>query len=218
MNTAFKTLTATVGLGLAAAMFAGEASASCSSLDQMTAPPAAPSSPWQQQDFGMMQGGLMKTALFQTSTAPSIVGLWKFKFVAQGNGPLGPPDGTPIDSGYVTWHADGTELMNSSRAPTTGDFCMGVWKKTGAYTYKLNHFALAWEFDANTPPTAPGVGGADFVGPANIREVITLGPNGYRYTGRFELVQYAADEKTVLADIKGKVVGTRVTVDSGVAN
>ena len=43
MNTAFKTLTATVGLGLAAAMFAGEASASCSSLDQMTAPPAAPS-------------------------------------------------------------------------------------------------------------------------------------------------------------------------------
>ena len=218
MNTALKTLTATVGLGLAAAMFAGEASASCSNLDQMTAPNAAPSSPWQQQDFGQFQGGLMKTVFFQVNNTPTIVGLWKFKFVAQGNGPNGPPDGAPIDSGYVTWHADGTELMNSGRAPTTGDFCMGVWKQTGAYTYKLNHFALAWEFDPNTPPTGPGVGGADFVGVANIREAITLGPRGNNYTGRFELIQYAADEKTVLADIKGRVTGTRVTVDSGVGN
>jgi hypothetical protein len=208
MNTVLKSMTATLGLGLLGALFAAEANASCSNLDQMPAP-----SPFQQQSA---QGipGLMKIGLFQTSSGPTIVGLWKFKFVAQGNGPSGPPDGALIDSGYVTWHDDGTELMNSGRAPTTGDFCMGVWKQVNPTTYRLNHFALAWEFDPNTPPTAPGAGGADFVGPANIRETVTLAPGGYRYSGRFELIQYAADEKTVLAHIKGRVTASRITVDT----
>src|SRR3982074_1334258 len=57
-----------------------------------------------------------------------IVGLWKFKFVSKDS--PGIPDGAVIDEGYVTWHSDGTEIMNSGRAPSTGNFCMGVWKKT----------------------------------------------------------------------------------------
>src|SRR5712691_1774031 len=50
-----------------------------------------------------------------------ITGLWKFQFAL--------PDGTVIDQGYVTWHADGTELINSLHPPITGSFCMGVWKR-----------------------------------------------------------------------------------------
>ena len=38
-----------------------------------------------------------------------IVGFWKVQ--------LSLPDGTVIDNGYVTWHADGTEILNSSRPP-----------------------------------------------------------------------------------------------------
>ena len=142
-----------------------------------------------------------------------IVGLWQFTFVAKGNDPPGPPDGATVDAGYVTWHSDGTELMNSGRAPTTGDFCMGVWKQVGRSTFKLNHFALAWAWDPVTPATGPGTGGADFVGPANIREEVTLDRSGNSYQGTFTLVQYAADGKTVLATVTGTITATRITVD-----
>ena len=70
----------------------------------------------------------------------SIVGMWKFKFIAQNSPPI--PDGTLIDAGFAQWHSDGTEITNSSRDPRTGNFCLGVWTKTGASTYKLAHQAL----------------------------------------------------------------------------
>ena len=52
-----------------------------------------------------------------------ITGFWKVQATL--------PDGTVIDDGYATWHADGTEIINSSRPPISGNFCMGVWKRTG---------------------------------------------------------------------------------------
>src|SRR6266513_809706 len=84
-----------------------------------------------------------------------ITGFWKVQ--------LSLPDGTVIDDGYTTWHADGTEILNSSRPPISGNFCMGVWKRTGRSTYKLNHFAMQWD------PT-----GTIFIGPLNLKEEITL--------------------------------------------
>jgi len=149
----------------------------------------------------------------ENSDHAGIVGLWQFKFIAKGNNPPGPPGGAIVDAGYVTWHSDGTELMNSGRAPTTGDFCMGVWKQVKHSTFKLNHFALAWAFGLNTPVTGPGTGGADFVGPANIREEVTLDSSGNSYEGTFTLVQYAPDRTTVLATVTGTVTATRITVD-----
>ena len=70
-----------------------------------------------------------------------IVGFWKVKFVAEGNPDI--PDGTPIDDGLAQWHSDGAEIMNSGlRPPVTGNFCLGVWQKSGCSSYKLNHFGL----------------------------------------------------------------------------
>jgi len=137
----------------------------------------------------------------------AIVGFWKFAFTAT-NPPLG-----PFDAGYVQWHSDGTELTNSSRAPTTGNFCMGVWKQIGHSTFNLNHFGLSWAFDANVPPTAPGTGGATFVGPANIRETVTVDHSGNSYQGTFTVVQYEPDGVTVAATITGTVTATRITAD-----
>lgn len=55
-----------------------------------------------------------------------IVGMWKVAFLAKGNTGLdAPPDGTPIDSAIVQWHADGTEIMNSGRPAQDGNFCLG---------------------------------------------------------------------------------------------
>lgn len=129
-----------------------------------------------------------------------IVGLWKFSFISQGS--KGIPDGAVIDAGYVTWHSDGTELMNSGRPPMTGSFCMGVWKHLGHDTFKLNHIALSWDST-----------GTVFVGPTNIRETVVVNRRGDSYTGKFTLDQYATDEKTVLAHVQGTVAATRVTAD-----
>jgi hypothetical protein len=213
MKTRFKVVTATIGLGVIGAAFAAQANAGCDYLPQKVAP-----SPWQQQQSGQGQARFLSTAFVQDSDQDannaSIVGLWKFTFTAEGN-TNGIPDGTPIDAGYVTWHEDGTELMNSGRAPTTGNFCMGVWKQVGPATYKLNHFALAWAFDASAPVTGPGTGGADFIGPANIRERVILGPNGDSYHGTFTLTQYEPDGVTVVAPtpIVGTVKATRITAN-----
>jgi hypothetical protein len=133
---------------------------------------------------------------------PEITGLWKFAFTAEGNAPPGPPDGTPIDAGYVTWHADGTEIMNSGREPMTGNFCMGVWKWIGDSTYKLNHYALSWDST-----------GTVLVGPANIREKVTVDRSRNHYSGAFSIDQYATDGKTLLEHVVGKVTATRITVD-----
>jgi len=210
MNSMLRKVNVTLGVAAVATGLAGYANAGCSSAAVL------PSS-WQQSLDGRGEGQLVP-AVLQVNESSSIVGMWQFKFTAKGNvSPPGPPDGAPIDSGYVTWHSDGTELMNSGRAPTTGEFCMGVWQQVGPATYKLNHFALAWDFDAEAPVTGPGTGGADFVGPANIRETVTLDRGGMSYHGTFELVQYDQD-KNVLADIIGTVTATRVTVSTRIAN
>jgi hypothetical protein len=181
-------------------------------------------------------GGLFKVSFLQPYYTSPITGLWKFVFTAKGDtGPNAPsnalpiPDGALVDAGFVTWHDDGTELMNSGRAPASGSFCMGVWKQVGPRTYKLNHWALSW-----IPDYQPGVtdswsqlpGGIDEAfhafGPTNIQETITLtgGNNGYQ--GQFLLTQYVNDgTKAPINDVSaapvafvivGTVSATRVTV------
>jgi hypothetical protein len=119
-----------------------------------------------------------------------------------------------VDFGTVQWHSDGTEItFSGGRPPSSGDVCMGVWKKTGRNTYKLNHIALAW-ISADTPPQLGGpVSPAVFVGPATIRQVVTLDRSGNSFEGSLTIDQYAQDETTLLQHIGGKVVATRVTVD-----
>ena len=139
--------------------------------------------------------------------APIIVGMWKFVFTAQGNGASGPPDGTPIDAGFQTWHIDRTELMNSGRAPATGSFCQGVWEQTTYNNFSLNHWALSWDFDPTTgQPTV-------FVGPTNIQEQVTVDLSGGSFSGRFSLTQYSPDGTTAEGGVQGIVTGTRVTVN-----
>jgi hypothetical protein len=135
------------------------------------------------------------------SESQHIVGFWKAKFVSQGSN--GIPDGALIDSPFVQWHSDGTEIMNSTRVPATGNFCMGIWHRTGKLTYALNHFGLSFDTNGN------------FVGPAQIRENITLDKKGNQYLGTFSIDQYDAGG-TLLVEIKGNVSATRVTVNTSV--
>lgn len=138
-----------------------------------------------------------------------IVGMWHVTFTAQGN-VSGPPDGTPIDNALVTWHNDGTELMNSARPPQDGDFCMGVWKTTGKNTYKLNHFAWLANDTANAPT---GIGNP--TGPTRILQQITLSQDGKHYSGTFTLDAYDTSG-TQAAHIIGVVAATRITINTTV--
>ena len=129
----------------------------------------------------------------------TIVGLWSFQFVSEGND--GIPDNTVLDQGYAMWHADGTEMINSGKPPITSSFCMGVWKPTGLFTYKLNHVALSWDPSGTT-----------FVGPASIREEVTLDHSGDSYSGTFTIDQFDTNGN-VIAHVQGTVNATRITAD-----
>ena len=145
----------------------------------------------------------LSASLMLVSDNDPVVGFWKVKLTAKDT--PGIPDGTVLDDGFQQWHSDGTEIMNSSRVPATGNFCMGVWKKTAPSKYRLNHFGLSWDL-SNT-----------YVGPANIRSNIVLSNDGNKFTGTFTIDQYDTNGN-VLAHLQGQIVGKRVTVYTGVAS
>lgn len=137
-----------------------------------------------------------------TASEPSMVGTWKEHWISEGS--KGIPDGTEIDAGYAQWHSDGTEInVSGLRSPLTGNVCLGEWVKTGTRTYQMNHFGISYD------PT-----GQNLVGPARIQQWITIGPKGNGTTGKFTIDQWDEDGN-LLAHIQGKLIGTRVTMNTG---
>jgi hypothetical protein len=92
--------------------------------------------------------------------------------------------------------------MNSSRVPSTGSFCLGTWKQMGPRHYKLNHFALSFDDTVHQ-------------GYDNIREDIILSRDGDSFSGSFLIAKYDINGNPI-AVIKGKIVGTRVNVNTTV--
>jgi hypothetical protein len=137
-----------------------------------------------------------------TPHGPTIVGTWKEHWISEGS--EGIKDGTEVDAGYAQWHSDGTEInVSGMRAPITGDVCLGVWIKTGACTYQLNHFGISYD------PT-----GVNIVGPARIQQWLTVDPKGDSTSGKFTIDQW--DEAgNLLGHVQGNVIGTRVTMETG---
>jgi hypothetical protein len=133
---------------------------------------------------------------------PTMVGTWKEKWIIEGT--QGIPDGTEFDASYTQWHSDGTEInVSGLRAPLTGDVCLGEWIRTGARTYQMNHFGVSYDST-----------GTKLVGPARIQQWLTLDPSGNSTTGTFAVVQYT-ETGGVMAQVKGRVTGTRVTMETG---
>nr|WP_321985696.1 hypothetical protein [uncultured Lichenicoccus sp.] len=148
------------------------------------------------QKLAYRSQGSENNDLFQLAglARPSMVGMWAIKFVSQG---------VQTDFGYSVWHSDGTEFLNSgSRAPATQNYCLGVWKQTGYYTYKLNHYALSYDMNGN------------YEANVNIKEAVTLDHGGDSFSGTFTIDAY--DPKTgahLGAQLAGTIAGSRVTVD-----
>ncbi len=139
---------------------------------------------------GQSNSSLLLNADYES---PSIVGLWEFKFIAGGH---------TIDFGYVQWHSDGTEFMNSGgRAPATQNFCLGVWKSTGPSRYHLNHFALSYD--------TAGVLNAKI----NIKEDVYVDSKGQTYSGPFTIDVYDPNSGALLQHVGGQVTAKRLTAN-----
>ena len=195
MKAVFNRITTTVGVGMIGLILAVAANAECGDIQRYKGAASLQPQSWQEM------GALGTASLLQIADATDpIVGFWQVTLTAKGNNP-GPPDGTVLDKGFSQWHSDGTEILNSSRPPVTQSFCLGVWKKVAPGTYKLNHFPISWDANSN------------LVGVANIREEVTLSPNGKTFTGTFTLDQYDT-AGNVLAHLVGTVSAVRLTVDT----
>jgi hypothetical protein len=159
---------------------------------------------WQPQIAAprLVRAALVTDGEDATTAEPSIVGTWKEHWISEGSD--GIPDGTEIDAGYSQWQSGGNEVnLSGLRAPLTGDVCVGVWKKTGARKYQLNHFGIAYDST-----------GQNLVGPGRIQQWLTLDAKGNAISGRFTIDQY--DESgNLLAHVQGKITGTRVTLETG---
>ena len=155
---------------------------------------------------------LVRTGFDDDDREPSIVGMWHVKFTAltQNGEPVPVVGGVVIDNAVAVWHPDGTEIMNSSRSAQDGNFCLGVWKRTGDRSYLLNH--IPWQgnvFDPTAPPDAIGA----HQGGAQIIEKITLSRDRNSYTGTFTLHAYDTSGN-VYVWFTGTLSAQRITPDT----
>ncbi|HUA16016.1 MAG TPA: hypothetical protein VMG31_12020 [Verrucomicrobiae bacterium] len=195
MKTIFKKMTGILGLLAMGTLLAGVAAAQCGSMDLPQI-----SGKYHKQSWKAVDGAarLLRVA----DGMDPIVGLWNVKFISEGND--GIPDGTVIDNSFTAWHSDGTEFNNSGlRSPASSAVCMGVWQNLGNGIYKLNHFGMSWD-PSNT--TAP-------IGPANIRENITLAKDGNAFSGKFTIDQYDSSGN-LLAHLQGNIAAHRIDINT----
>jgi hypothetical protein len=198
------------GAGILAALIMGTMFMQLANAGCLDYQPPKKAVSWQTPDsfFGSMR--LLKVSdeeWGQPSFHAPIVGLWAFKYISKGNaGTLGIPDGAIIDGGNTLWYADGNEnTVSGVRDPETGNVCLGVWKRTGEWTYELNHIGLSWDPTTHAP-----------AGPAFIKQHVTLAKDGNSYSGTFTINQLGPDGKTpaLPALIKGTIEATRVTINT----
>jgi len=140
--------------------------------------------------------------------SPAIVGMWHVIFTAKTfNGSAIP--NTMIDNALVQWHSDKTEIMNSARPAQDGDFCLGVWSRTGRFTYYLNHFP--WLGGSDTTNAPSGIGNPS--GPTRLVESVTLSEDGNHYSGTFKLDAFDTSNN-LTASFTGVLSATRVTTST----
>jgi len=198
----FKTvITGTLAMGLLGTFLVAEAPAGCGNLEAHKAGAIQPLS-WRGTDQ-FRPGSLLLVADHEGSV-DRIVGFWTVKLVSEGN--PGIPDGTVLDDGFAQWHPDGTEILNSSRPAARGNFCLGVWKKTGSFHYTLNHFTLGSNPSTDT-----------LSGRGQLREEIELDHGGDSYFGTFTSDGYDLSGN-LLFHRQGTVIGTRITVNTPFAD
>jgi hypothetical protein len=193
-RTAITGTLAMVSLGM---VLVAEASAGCGNLEGHKAGAIQPLS---SQRAGQFSSGSLLLVADRDDSVDQIVGFWRVTLVSKSS--PGIPDGTVIDDGFAQWHSDGTEITNSSRPAASGNFCLGIWKKTGRFHYTLNHFTLGSDPSNDTVSDR-----------GQLREEIDLDHGGDEYFGTFTIDDYDLSGH-LLVHITGTVTATRITVNT----
>jgi hypothetical protein len=141
---------------------------------------------------------------------PSIVGMWHVVFTAETLN--GASVNMVIDNAIAVWHKDGTEIMNSSRPAQDGNFCLGVWEKTGKLKYHLNHIPWAGNDTAYAPN---GIGNPQ--AGVQLLEQVTLSRGGNSYSGRFTLTAYDTNKRPSVT-FTGVLTATRITPNTPITD
>lgn len=119
-------LTVSLGLGLLSLVAAGLANAACQGPPLPTkADPRGAFVPAVYRP-GTPLAWLTPVSDFREAL---IVGLWEFEMHLTGD-QNGMSDKALLDWGTSIWHEDGTEVtFSGGRPPSSGDVCMGVWRR-----------------------------------------------------------------------------------------
>jgi hypothetical protein len=206
MKTMLRVVPASLGIAIIAAVLAPGASAGCANV------PGRPAAELGPQQHSYLMQAAYRPARFVLVDAPpgaDVVGLWHVVFTQ--NTHFG---GGLFDDSYAAWHSDGTEIMNSGvHSPAYGNFCMGVWTKSGHSTFTLKHIALDYSMQpvGSTTPSVIVI----------IREEVTVDRTGNHFTGSFTADIYApystafpATPGAHLAQVgAGTISGDRITAD-----
>ena len=185
-------ITGTLGMVSLAMGLVTEAAAGCPNFPGLKASAFQPAS-WQGKgEFG--PGSPLLVADTDDSV-DGIVGLWRVTYVA--------PDGTVFDEGLQQWHSDGTEFhWDTGAPPAGGNFCLGIWKKTGRSHYTMNHFFQNWD---------PTTNSLQFRG--QIREEIDLDRSGDEHFGTVTVDGYDPTGNFLFHQ-QGTVHATRITMNT----
>ena len=114
------------------------------------------------------------------ATTTGLWEFWKVKFVSDGN--PGIPDGVVLDNAFVQWHSDGTEIMNSSRPPRPAASAWGYGRRADRSATSSITLPLSSDLSGN------------LIGPAQIREEITLNQRANQYEGTFRSINMMSRE------------------------
>ena len=124
---------------------------------------------------------------------PSMTGLWKTVFVA---------DGAVVNLGFNTWHSDGTEWALDQGPPVSGQVCPGVWEKIGNRTYATVH--PAFNYDATNTYV---------VGILIERLNVTISSDANSYAGTFTWDSFDLEGNLLPGTrVVGTITGTRIKV------
>jgi hypothetical protein len=121
---------------------------------------------------------------------PTLVGLWDLQFIS---------DGQLVDEGFDQYHDDGTEILNDTPPPATGNVCLGVYAQTGKRTFHLKH--PSWIYDQTNTTV---------IGRATILEDITVDPSGNTFSGSFTIQLRDLTGNPLGPDLTGQLKADRI--------
>ena len=114
------------------------------------------------------------------------------------NDPL--PHRQLVDQGFDQWQLGGTEVLNDTPPPATGNVCLGVWTQLSPHVFKLKH--PSWTFDNS----------GNLTGSAIISEQVTIDALGNNYQGPYSYDIYDLNGNR-LQHFTGTIAAKRITVD-----